>query len=41
MIEGDKLWLKAENPDYADIHFHEGQTVIIWGVVTSVIKKFR
>ncbi|MCT8090867.1 translesion error-prone DNA polymerase V autoproteolytic subunit [Acinetobacter sp. C_4_1] len=41
MIEGDKRWLQAENPDYADIHLKDGQTLLIWGVVTSVIKKFR
>ncbi|MFA3047573.1 LexA family protein [Acinetobacter pittii] len=33
MIE-EKRWLKAENPDYADIHLNEGQELIIWGVVT-------
>lgn len=41
MIEGDKRWLQAENPDYSDIHLKDGQTLLIWGVVTSVIKKFR
>lgn len=34
-------WLKAENEGYPDIHPIEGQTFQIWGVVTSVIKKFR
>lgn len=34
-------WLKAENPDYDDIHFSEGQEFIIWGVVTRVLKSFR
>lgn len=41
MIEGDERWLKAENPDFPDIHFIEGQTLEIWGVVTRVIKSFR
>ena len=41
MIDGDKRWLQAENPDYSDIHLKDGQTLLIWGVVTSVIKKFR
>lgn len=40
MIE-EKRWLKAENPDYADIHLHEGQELIIWGVVTYILKNTR
>lgn len=41
MIEENERWLKAENPDFPDIHFNEGQTLEIWGVVTRVIKSFR
>lgn len=41
MIEGDKFWLKAENPDFMDIHLNEGQELLIWGVVTRVVKSFR
>lgn len=41
MIENDKAWLKAENPDYADIYFQHNQTLEIWGVVTRAIKNFR
>lgn len=41
MIENDVIWLKAENPDFPDIHFKEGQEFSIWGVVTKVIKSFR
>ncbi|WP_457971129.1 LexA family protein [Acinetobacter calcoaceticus] len=40
MIE-EKRWLKAENPDYPDIHLHEGQELIIWGVVTYILKNTR
>lgn len=40
MIE-EKRWLKAENPDYADIHLREGQELIIWGVVTYILKNTR
>lgn len=40
MIE-EKRWLKAENPDYADIHLHDGQELIIWGVVTYILKNTR
>lgn len=41
MIEDDKCWLKAENPDYDDIHLKDCQELLIWGVVTFVIKSFR
>lgn len=34
-------WLKAENPDFDDIHLTEFQDSMIWGVVTSSIKHFR
>lgn len=32
--------LQAANPTFADIVPGEGQTVEVWGVVTSVIKRF-
>lgn len=41
MIEGDYRWLKAENSDCSDIHLRDGQEMVIWGVVTYVIKPFR
>ena len=41
MIENDIKWLKAENPDYSDIHLKDGQEMIVWGVVTFVLKPFR
>lgn len=41
MIDGHKCWLKAENPDYEDIHLKDCQELLIWGVVTFVIKPFR
>lgn len=41
MIDHDMHWLKAENSEFDDIHFEDGQTLEIWGVVTNVIKKFR
>jgi len=41
MIEGDNRWLKAENPEYSDIHLKDGQEMVIWGVVTYVLKPFK
>lgn len=41
MIDGDKKWLQAENPEFPDIHFNEGQKMLIWGVVTRVIKNLK
>lgn len=41
MIEGDRRWLQAENPEFPDIHFQDGQEMVIWGVVTRVIKNLK
>jgi DNA polymerase V len=32
------LWLKAENPEYPSIYPKDGDIIIIWGVLTRVIK---
>ncbi len=37
---GDTILLKPENSKFSDIEFHEGQELLIWGVVTSTTKKF-
>ena len=41
IIENNETWLKAENSEYPDIHFNDGQQMMIWGVVTRCIKNFR
>ncbi|MGU3311839.1 LexA family protein [Acinetobacter sp. M5A5_2a] len=41
MIEESKKWLKAENPEYKNIYLTDGQELIIWGVVTHIIKMTR
>ncbi|MDO7211047.1 LexA family protein [Acinetobacter nosocomialis] len=41
MIDEKGQWLKAENPDYKDIYLVDGQELIIWGVVTHIIKMTR
>ncbi len=35
-----RTWLKAANPAFPDIVPKEGQTIEVWGVVTSSIKQF-
>lgn len=41
MIDESGQWLKAENPDYKDIYLLDGQELLIWGVVTHIIKMTR
>ena len=38
---GGKIRLLAENPDFAPIEFQEGQELLIWGVVTSVVHRLQ
>ena len=37
--QGPVVRLEAANPDFPDIVLQEGQSLTIWGVVTSVIKQ--
>lgn len=39
VLRDNKAVLKAENSRYKDIELQEGQELLIWGVVTSSIKK--
>jgi len=41
MIDEKGQWLKAENPAYKNIYLQEGQELLIWGVVTCIIKMIR
>ncbi len=36
---GKKIGLAAENPEYPDIEFVEGEELVIWGVATRVLHK--
>ena len=36
---GKTVRLAAENPEYPDIEFDEGEELVIWGVVTRVLHK--
>ena len=38
-VEKNKVWLKAENPNYPNIEITEENNFVIWGIVTNVIKK--
>ncbi|WP_410211556.1 LexA family protein [Aquirhabdus sp.] len=39
-LESDqqKVWLRAENPEFKSIYPRENEDIEVWGVVTSVIK---
>lgn len=37
-VDGKKMWLKPENPDYPIIEITEENNFLIWGIVTNVIK---
>ena len=38
-VKKNKIWLKPENTNYKAIEVKEDNELIIWGIVTSVIKK--
>jgi len=38
-VEGDNVWLQPENPNYPVIKITEETDLVIWGIVTNVIKK--
>lgn len=38
-VERDCIYLMPENPSYTPIKIQEGENLIIWGVVSYVIKK--
>lgn len=35
------VFLRPDNDNYDPIYMHEGDELIVWGVVSSVIKRFR
>lgn len=37
-LSSDQIWLRAKNPDYADLPIKEGMELHIWGVVKNVIR---
>lgn len=37
---GGKVILKPENPRFKEIEFKDEQELLVWGVVTSTVKKF-
>ena len=38
-VENGNVWLQPENPNYPAIKITEDNNFVIWGIVTSVIKK--
>jgi DNA polymerase V len=39
--QGQQVTLLAENPDYPSIKIAEGEELVIWGVVTSVVHELK
>lgn len=39
IVKRNKIWLKPENSSYKPIEVKDDDQLIIWGIVTSVIKK--
>ena len=37
----DQKWLKAENPDFPNIYPSGEEQIIIWGVVTCILKRLK
>ena len=38
-VDKDEIWLQPENPNYPIIRVTEDNDFVVWGIVTSVIKK--
>ena len=38
-VSDGEVWLQPENPEYPSIKITEENNLVIWGIVTSVIKK--
>ena len=38
-VSDGHVWLQPENPEYPSIKITEENDFVIWGIVTSVIKK--
>ena len=39
LVKKNKIWLKPENTNYKAIEVNDDNELIIWGIVTNVIKK--
>ena len=39
IVKKDKVWLKPENSSYKAIEVKDDDQLVIWGIVTNVIKK--
>ncbi len=39
IVKKNKIWLKPENSSYKPIEVKDNDQLIIWGIVTNVIKK--
>ncbi|HHT81081.1 MAG: translesion error-prone DNA polymerase V autoproteolytic subunit [Sphaerochaeta sp.] len=41
LIKGGKVILHAENPDFSDIHMAQEEELVLFGVVTAVVRSLR
>jgi DNA polymerase V len=39
-IEGERVWLVAEHPDYAPLEIQGEMGLVVWGVVAHVVHSF-
>jgi len=39
-VEGERVWLMAENPAYPPLEIRDGQELFIWGVVAHAVRSF-
>ena len=39
-IEGERVWLLPENPDFRPLEIRDGMALVLWGVVAHVVHSF-
>ncbi len=39
-VEGERVWLMAENPAYPPLEIRDGMALHLWGVVAHAVRSF-
>ena len=39
-VEGERVWLLPENPDFAPLEIRDGTALVVWGVVAHTVHSF-